>query len=305
MAKVHLSAERTVAAGIRLLEALSSAPGQTLAIDAACERISCSRDELDQVVEALSTLSSRTSGARAAIAIDGDDVTLHGDAALIMPRRFSLEESMVLAHILDILDLDDETRAHIRAAVGPAANPAGSPGVIEPARYGSCFARLSEAVEDGIRCTMTYRSLTDEAARTRTVDPLEIQEEHGEVYLVAWDVEKDAERRYRLDRIGEVSFTDESVGHHDVRSHSASESLRAQGKSARLALRPGAKTFLLDWAGVADIVPQDDGSMVFTLFYSSESWLFDQILSAAGELELLDPFELRERLVAYGTNLRI
>lgn len=304
MAKPHLTAEQTVASGIRLLEALSAAPGQTLAVGGACELLACTNAELEQIVDTLSTLSSRSSGARAAITIADGRVTLHGDAALIMPRRFSLEEGMVLAHILDVLDLDDETRERIRAAVGPAQGAMSAPGIVEPARYGSCFARLSEAIEDGIRCTMTYRSLTEGTARTRTIDPLEIQEEHGEVYLVAWDIEKDAERRYRLDRVGEVTFTEDSVEHHGVLSHSASESLRAQGLVARLVLRPGARTFLLDWAGVADIEPHEDGSMAFSLYYSSESWLFDQVLAAAGELELIEPAELRERLVAYGANLR-
>lgn len=303
MANARLTAEQTVIAGIRLLEALSAAPGQTLSAQDATMRLGIGVDQLAQVVETLSALSDRTSGARAAVELAGDRVILQGDAALIMPRRFSLEESMVLAHVLDVLDLDDDTRRRIRHALGPVDGRAERPGIAEPARYGSWFSQLSEAIEDGIRCTMSYRSLTDDTARERLVDPLAIQEEHGDAYLVAWDVQKDAERRYRLDRISSLAFTDESVDAHEVGTFDIAESLHRAGASARLRLRAGASSFMLDWAGVADIVRNDDGSTEFSLFYSSKPWLFDQVLAMGGDIELLKPAELRGELISYAAAL--
>lgn len=303
MANARLTAEQTVIAGIRLLEALSAAPGQTLRTQDATVRLGVDSAQLTQVVETLSALSDRSSGARAAVEITDDRVTLQGDAALIMPRRFSLEESMVLAHVLDVLDLDADTRERIRRALGPVDGRAERPGIAEPARYGSWFSQLSEAIEDGIRCTMSYRSLTDDTARERLIDPLSIQEEHGDAYLVAWDVQKDAERRYRLDRISGLAFTDESVDAHEVGTLDIAESLHRAGTSTRLRLRAGASSFMLDWAGVADIVRSDDGSTEFTLFYSSKPWLFDQVLAMGGDIEMLEPAELRDELLVYANAL--
>ena len=63
----NLTAEQLVTAGIRLLEALSAAPGQRIARAEAARILGVRPDDVDAVVETVSALSDRTSGARAAI----------------------------------------------------------------------------------------------------------------------------------------------------------------------------------------------------------------------------------------------
>lgn len=302
-AKPSLTGEQLVSCGIRLLEALTAAPDQTLAITDAAHILGISEAEVPLVVQALGALADRTSGARAVLQLQDGAVHLQGDAALISPLRLTFEESMVLAHVLDVLDIDAATRERVRRAVMPADDRAPADAIAEPARYGAWFTQLSEAIEDGVRCRLSYRSLHDERPTERLVDPIALQDEYGETYLVAWDVAKNAERRYRLDRIDGLSFTDDSVEPHAATCASTAESLAATGAVARLQVPDMDYARRLDWAGIGGIAERADGAVQLDVRYSSEAWLSDQVLSAGGEMQIVAPADLRERLVTYGTAL--
>ena len=286
----NLTAEQLGTAGIRLLEALSAAPGQRIARAEAARMLGVRPDDVDAVVETVSALSDRTSGARAAISVANGEIRLQGEAALLSPRRFTMEEALVIAHVLDALDIDAGTRGRIRDAVMPYIGETGAQGtrVAEPARYGSWFTALAEAIEDGIRCRISYRALGEDAPSGRLVDPMLISDE---------------ERRYRLDRIAGMSFTDDSVDRHPQVHAGTAESLRASGRAARLVAADAGLVQRLDWAGIGEIEVLPDGRCAFTLWYSSDAWLFDQVLSAGGDLVIEGPGALRESLAAYADGL--
>lgn len=299
----NITAENLVSAGIRLLEALSCSPSQSMAVEDAARAIGVTTDQLSHVVDTLSALSDRTSGARAAIGIQDGNVVLIGDAARIMPRRLSMEESMVLAHVLDVLSIDDDVKERVSRAIMPLTGGGAHQDIAEPARYGTCFSQLGEAIEDGIRCRVTYRSLNDSTPSVRLVDPLAILEEHGETYLVAWNVDKDAQRRYRLDRIQRVEFTEDSVAFHDATISSTADSLRATGTPVRIRVPSEAYAARLDWAGMGEIALMPTGEVEFVAYCSSERWLFDQVLSAGGDMVIVSPLQLRKRLSTYAESL--
>lgn len=298
-----LTADRTLTAGIKLLEALSAAPDHRLDVADAAAAAGIGTDDLPAVVDTIGALSDRMSGARAAIETEGDQIHLYGDAALLMPLRLSVEESMIVSHMIDLLDLDPETRQRIREGIMPDGDEDTARGIAETSRYGSWLAQLSEAIQDGVRCQLTYRSLTDDTARTRTVDPLRIDDEQGRAYLIAWDVERDEERRYRLDRIADVTYTDDSVAPHEVQTRSTAESLRAHGDAARLVAADEETMRRLTWSGIGQIEARVDGSCLFTLYFSSRRWLFDQVLAAGGNLQIVEPREFRDELRVYAAEL--
>lgn len=300
-----LTADRMVDAGIRLLEALSSAPGHALDRQEAARIVGVDTEQLPEVIDTLGTLADRMSGARAVIEMKGTRICVHGDAALLQPLRLGVEESMIVEHMLDVLRLDEPTRARIRHGI-MGDEGAGRPDddIAETAHYGAWLLPIREAIEDGIRCTLIYRSLTDDAARTRTIDPVRIDEERGRAYLIAWDIERDEERRYRLDRIRDLSFTDDSVVPHAVSEEKTAESLRRTGEVARLRAANDAVMQRVDWAGVGHIAPQPDGSYLFDVHYSSRPWLYDQVLAAGGTLVIVEPADLRAGLAPYASGVR-
>lgn len=298
-----LTADRTLTAGIKLLEALSAAPDHRLTGADAAASAGIAPDDLPAVVDTIGALSDRMSGARAAIETEDGWIHLYGDAALLMPLRLSVEESMIVSHVIDLLDLDPATRQRIREGIMPDDDGDAGRGIAETSRYGSWLAQLTEAIQDGVRCRMTYRSLADDTARMRTVDPLRIDDERGRAYLIAWDVERDEERRYRLDRIADVTFTDDSIAPHEAQMRSTAESLRAHGDAARLVAADEETMRRLTWSGIGQIEARDDGSCAFTLYYSSKRWLFDQVLAAGGNLQIVEPRKLRDELRAYAAEL--
>lgn len=298
-----LTADRTLTAGIKLLEALSSSPDHRLNVVDAATAAGVDDEDLPAVIDTIGALSDRTSGARAAIEYEGGQVQLYGDAALLMPLRLSVEESLIVSHMIDLLDLDPATRQRIREGIMPESDEDATHGIAETPRYGSWLALLTEAIQDGVRCRLTYRSLADDVAHERTVDPIRIDDEQGHAYLIAWDVARDAERRYRIDRIADVEYTDDSVRPHEVESRSTAESLRAHGSAARIEAIDDETMRRLTWSGIGYIDPRDDGSYIFTLYYSSKRWLFDHVLAAGGSLRIIEPQELRGELRAYAEEL--
>ncbi|MEO1628537.1 MAG: WYL domain-containing protein [Bacteroidota bacterium] len=54
-----------------------------------------------------------------------------------------------------------------------------------------------------------YRSLTSNRVANRKVEPLEITEDYR--YLIAWDLDKDDQRQFKINRIEDVSLLDDPV----------------------------------------------------------------------------------------------
>ena len=78
---------------------------------------------------------------------------------------------------------------------------------------------------------------------------------------------------------------------------------RASGRAARLVAADAGLVQRLDWAGIGEIEVLPDGRCAFTLWYSSDDWLFDQVLSAGGDLVIEGPGALREGLAVYADGL--
>ena len=68
--------------------------------------------------------------------------------------------------------------------------------------HGSHWQQLSCAIQDGVRCRISYRSMDDARPRERLVDPLRITANGDQTYLIARDIAVDEQRTYRMDKIG-------------------------------------------------------------------------------------------------------
>lgn len=305
MPKVHaLPTDACVDAAIRLLEMLSSSPARTMSRADAIAALGVTADQLDEVAEIVGQLADRSTGARAALAMDGDSIALIGDAATMRAVRLTTEEGMVLAHILDVLDIAPDARQRIATSLLPAGT-AGEPvrdGLGDVSLYGSFYQQISEAITDGVRLRMSYRSHSDAAARERMVDPGRIESEGSAAYLVAWDVEVDEERRYRMDRIASVTFTDDSAENHAWSGNGTRESLSAL-PVATVVCTSASYARQLDWAGIESVDVAADGSSTVRVHYASPTWIFDRVLGSAGALTIAEPDDLRAGFSAYAQRL--
>ena len=127
------------------------------------------------------------------------------------------------------------------------------------------------------------------------IDPLKITTNGDQTYLIAWDVEADGQRSYRMDKIEELLLTEDSVVRHTTETTSLHDSLAQASQSVKL-LMPLDMAERVRWAGIRSIKADGEGTASVTVCYSSENWLFSQIIAAGGAIRIADDPALSKRL---------
>lgn len=304
--KTNLGANDLIFFSIRLLETVSTAPGRRVPATSLMMEFDIDDAQLDHIISAVCSLSDSVTGARPNVYRDQDDVVIQGDAGDVDPIRLSAASSALMETLLARGALDERETAHIKTALATTHQENGIKPVRSTEYYGPFHYTLSRAIEEGRRCIISYRSAGEQAPRTRTIDPCEIFTEHGNAYLIAWDVEQDEQRCYRLDRIHEACATAvESTPHQLDRSPIGAHLLKT-GEKADLRFSEASYFNRLHWEGVRFLEP-DPRAPVQTLdvsvSYSNEAWLFDQVLAGGGCIIILSPNDLRERFLSYAQAL--
>mgnify|MGYP004469650191 FL=1 len=296
-----LTSEQRLSRAIDIMEALYAAGEKGMDRAEICSRFDITGASLDEIIGIVSTLADRESGARVICECRDERVILTGEAGRVLPLRLSAAEGAVLNHELESLGIEPETAARIRRALLPE-ELGYNQRVVDTVARGSHWQQLNCAIQDGVRCRIAYRSLDDERARERTVDPLCIVTNGDSMYLVAWDTEQDAQRRYRLDKIEEIVLTDDSVERHHSTITTLQDSLAKAGREAKLAM-PLDLAGRLGWAGITSVNQTDEDTAIVTVRYTSEAWLFSQVIAKGGAIRITDAPALSKRLCDYAETL--
>ena len=301
MAARKLTSEQRLSRAIDIMEALYAAGEKGMDRGEICSRFDIAGASLDEVIGIVSTLADRESGARVICECRDERVILTGEAGRVLPLRLSAAEGAVLNHELESLGIESETAARIRRALLPE-ELGYNQRVIDTVARGSHWQQLNCAIQDGVRCRIAYRSLGDERARERTVDPLRIVTNDDSMYLIAWDTEQDAQRRYHLDKIEEIVLTDDSVERHHSTITTLQDSLAKAGREAKLTM-PLDLADHLGWAGITSVNRADEETAIVTVRYTSEAWLFSQVVAKGGAIRITDDPALSKRLCDYAETL--
>lgn len=289
-----LTSEQRLARAIDIMEALYAAGENGVARDELCSRFDITGASLDEILEIVSSLADRESGARIICERRGERVVLTGDAGRVLPLRLSAAEGAVLNHELESLGIEPQTAARIRRALLPE-ELGFNQRVFDTVAHGSHWQQLNCAIQDGVRCRISYRSMDDAQARERLIDPLRITTNGDQTYLIAWDLAVDEQRTYRMDKIEDLVLTDDSVVRHAPEPATLHDSLAQAERSAKL-LMPRALAKRLDWPGIMSIEPNGADSSTVNVRYGSERWLLSQVIAAGGAIRILDDPALSERL---------
>ena len=221
-------------------------------------------------------------------------MALTGDAGRVLPLRLSAAEGAVLNHELESLGIEPQAAARIRHALLPE-ELGYNQHVFDTVNHGSHWQQLSCAIQDGVRCRISYRSMDDARPRERLVDPLRITANGDQTYLIAWDIAIDEQRTYRMDKIEGLTLTEDSVVPHTPGVASLHDSLARTQRSAKL-LMPFDMAEHLDWAGITLIERSGADMATVTVHYGSERWLLSQVIAAGGAIRILDDPALSKRL---------
>ena len=300
-----LDSDRRVSIALSLLGALDAAPDARIDARTFAHDLSLSDQQLNEIIQLLQFVEDGITGARVAIRREGNQIILDGDAGRFGTIRFTSDESLALMQVLDRFHIDDEVKGRIQTALAPSTWQTDQNLLAGDALFGGFYQDLCEAITDGVRLEIDYQPIDADTPSTRKVDPGYITVSGDAAYLVAWNVEKDEQRSYRLDRISRVFTTEDSVEKHPFECASVEEGLRAAGATADLAFLRQDLFDRCDWGGLnrSDTWIDEHGRIRAQVSYVSKSWLFDQVLAAGGSLKIITPAELRRELIEYARHM--
>lgn len=149
------------------------------------------------------------------VAVVGDRIVVTMADELARPMRPTAAEALRLVLTVDAVAevIGDElpaltsAAAKVREALGVPERVAD---VLEPSTT-SVVLEVRRALAEGRRVHLRYQGRGDDAPRDRIVDPWRVQVVAGEWYLQGHDQGADDLRTFRLDRVAEVTITDEPV----------------------------------------------------------------------------------------------
>ena len=175
----------------------------------------------------------------------------------------------------------------------------GGSAAIEAARVGDAPPLLDElrgAVEARRRIRIDYAAASSGERAWRTIEPEALFASAGHWYLPAWDVDADAERVYRADRVAGIEPTDMTFESRGLQG--AGRPLYTRSESdveVRLLLRPPAR-WVAEYYVTTDVVERDDGSVEATLPSRQLGWVARLMLRLGSDAQVLQPVSLLDEV---------
>jgi proteasome accessory factor C len=155
---------------------------------------------------------------------------------------------------------------------------------------------LRGAAHDHQRIEIEYVAASTGERTTRRIEPEEVFSSLGNWYVAAWDVEADAERLFRADRVKTVAPT--NVGFEPRGLEGAGRPLytpTGDDVPVRLRLRPPAR-WIGEYYATTDAVELDDGALEVTLPARQLGWVARLLLRVGTDAEVVAPPELADEV---------
>jgi proteasome accessory factor C len=184
-------------------------------------------------------------------------------------------------------------------------------GRIEIARRGRApehLEALREAARRHARLSIEYFAASTGEWSHREIDPEEVFSGMGHWYVAAWDVDTDAERLFRADRVRSADHTGETFTPRGLRGAGRDlYSPTGEDVSVRLRLRPAAR-WIAEYYATSELEEREDGGVEATLPARQLGWVARLLLRVGDDAEIVEPVALRdevrrlarETLAAYG-----
>lgn len=166
----------------------------------------------------------------------------------------------------------------------------------EPGRPAAHLDLLRRAASDHVRLRIEYFAHSSGEWSRRTIAPEAVFSALGNWYVAAWDVETDAERLFRADRIREAQPTGERFEPRGLAG--AGRSLytpSAEDIVVRLRLAPGAR-WIAEYYAVTDTADAKDGSLDVSMPARTLGWVARLLLRVGPDATVLDPPQLVNEL---------
>jgi proteasome accessory factor C len=158
---------------------------------------------------------------------------------------------------------------------------------------------VSQAIAERRLLELAYSTANEDEFTSRRVEPYQLLNGQEGWYVHSFDVERDAPRSYRLDRIKSATLLDESFEQRpgiepDVRGWPRTGEVETS-RAARVWISPERARWAREDRRVVEEL--SDGSVVVNLHYAGETWLSREILKEAGDAVVLEPEDARRAVL--------
>jgi predicted DNA-binding transcriptional regulator YafY len=285
-----------------------------LEVAALCETLQVNDQELRQDIDVLNVVNFGGGSYVLYAEVQGDQIEVdpepYGDN-FARPARLLPLEAKALVAAIDLIGehLPEGSLASARQKIVDALgqDPAEEGLQITTAKGDdSDVARaVSGAIARRRQLRIEYYKENEDEFTERTIEPYKLVNGQEGWYIHSWDLEKDAPRSYRLDRVREVNVLDETFEPRpgvepDVHGWLVTGEVES-GSSARIWVSPErARWVREDHPGATEL---SDGTVIFERTYASYEWLAREILKEAGDAVVLEPEEARRAVLRAAEHL--
>lgn len=231
------------------------------------------------------------------IYVENDRVYVDLDQRLSAPPRLTAAEAVALSAAAELLrpaagDALASARAKLERVIPPGAVERFremNRRIDAQAAPHEGLGPLTSAITQHREVEFDYFSAGRGASERRTVRPRELFAHRGQWYLSAWDLARQDDRLFRLDRVQGLVVTDRPF-EPDVRAgRTLPNPIGGQG-SVRVCFSPLAAPYVRERFG-ADARPTSDGGVEVSVAAGPEAerWLTTWVLSFGGEAWIAEP----------------
>ena len=289
--------------------------GETVPMADVCERLQVSDEELREDINVLNVVNFgggsyvlyaeiEQTEAGEVIAVDPEPYSDNFDR----PARLLPVEAKALIAAIDLLGEHipegslQSARKKIVAALGEDPMEQGLQ-VAHDAGDDSDIARLiSTAIVRHRLVELEYYKENEDEISHRTIEPYALTNGREGWYVASFDLERDAVRHFRLDRIKHAQISERKFEPRPEVDPAAEVDgwLRTGEVQASRTARVWVSPERARWARETRRVVEElaDGSVVIELSYAGVRWLVREILKEAGDAAVLEPADAREAVLA-------
>ena len=287
---------------VALVSSLSEA-GDALTVDAVSARLGVAPERARKLLSLVMS-SSVGDGAGLPLVEDGEDeISLLLDEGMRgRAVRLTRAEALALAAALDRIGVgrDDPVRLSVEEAL--FSSPVDENQVERllgagRAPSGGTLMTCASAIYERRALVFCYRGAQDMGQARRTVLPRGLRSEEDSWYLDAWDLDRRAERTFRLDRMSDVEVTPAPAA-----GAGAEKGEQAPAREVGVTFEDERALSLLPWHGLTVEGRNEEGLVRARVAYYGGDWLV-RILAACGGTATTDDPELAERVRSYAAAL--
>jgi proteasome accessory factor C len=241
--------------------------------------------------------------------LDDDTVKVTFSAGIDRPLRLTSPEAtgllVALRALADIPGVVDPAAARsaiakIEAAAGTLIDDDEPSALDEPAPMESeGAAAVRAAVRDSRAVGIDYYSASRDTLSSRVVDPIRVVLVGDQSYLEAWCREAEGVRLFRFDRIVAARVLDEPAAPPrpavEAPPNTALFEADPSLPSATLKVAPAA-AWMLEYFPMRVLRELPGGYCEAAMTYAAEEWLARQLLGFGGDIEVLSPESLAQRV---------